>query len=242
MKTIRLLLADDEPLAHKVLEGYCRKIDFIEIVGNCYDGISSLNFLNKHQVDAILLDIQMPDLTGLELLDSLKSDSPKVILTTAHTEFAVRCFEYDQVVDYLHKPIRIDRFYKSVNRLKSILELEKGGQKVQATRIPPEDIPEFFSIKDNRVLYKIRFNDVVYIQAWGNYLRIFLESGETKTVRKTIKEIARELPDQLFERIHKSYIVNRRKVSALEGNQLFLNDVVLPIGKSYAMLVKERLL
>ncbi len=242
MTPLRLLLADDEPLAHKVLEGYCRKIDFIEITGNCYDGVSSLNFLNKHPVDAILLDIQMPDLTGLELLDSLKNDSPKVILTTAHTEFAVRCFEYDQVIDYLHKPIRIDRFYKAVNRLKNTLELELGVSKQQAKHELSEDIPEFFSIKDKRIIYKIRLNDVVYIQAWGNYLRVFLENGEVKTIRKTIKEIMRELPDQLFARVHKSYIVNRRRVSALEGNQLFLKDVVLPVGKSYAMLVKERLI
>lgn len=242
MKKIRLLLADDEPLAHKVLEGYCRKIDFVEIVGNCYDGVSSLNFLNKHEVDAILLDIQMPDLTGLELLDSLKGGSPKVILTTAHTEFAVRCFEYDQVVDYLHKPIRIDRFYKAVNRLKTILELEQGTQKKQEAHLHLKDLPDSFSIRENRVVYKIRFNDVIYIQAWGNYLRIFLVNGEDKMVRKTIKEITQELPAQLFERIHKSYIVNSKKVSALEGNQLFLNDIILPVGKSYAMLVKERLL
>lgn len=242
MKTIRLLLADDEPLAHKVLAGYCRKIDFIEVVGNCYDGVSSLNFLNKHRVDAILLDIQMPDLTGLELLDSLKSDAPKVILTTAHTEFAVRCFEYDQVVDYLHKPIRIDRFYKAVNRLKNILELEEDARRGHTAPSPADVLPESFSIKDNRVRYKIRFEDVIYLQAWGNYLRIFLENGETRMVRKTIKEMMGELPAQHFERIHKSYIVNRRKVSALEGNQLFLNDIVLPIGNSYAMLVKERLL
>jgi len=242
MKTIRLLLADDEPLAHKVLEGYCRKIDFIEVVGNCYDGVSSLNYLNKYQVDAILLDIQMPDLTGLELLDSLKNDSPKVILTTAFTEFAVRSFEYDQVVDYLHKPIRIDRFYKAISRLKNILELEQQAQEKQNSYAQTAEFPEFFCVRDNRVVYKIKFHDVVYIQAWGNYLRIYLENREVKMIRKTIKEILKELPDPLFERIHKSYIVNRRRVSALEGNQLFLNDLVLPIGKSYAMLVKKRLL
>jgi DNA-binding LytR/AlgR family response regulator len=239
MKKIRLLLADDEPLAHKVLMGYCRKIDFIEIIGNCYDGISSLNFLNRHQVDAILLDIQMPDLTGLELLDNLKLDGPKVILTTAHTEFAVQCFEYDQVVDYLHKPIRIDRFYKAVNRLKNLLELEQGALQKQLSF---KNIPDAFSIRENKVVYKVRFNDVLYIQAWGNYLKVFLENGDVKMARKTIKEILQELPNQLFERIHKSYIVNHRKVIAIEGNQIFLHNVVLPIGKSYAMLVKERLL
>ena len=105
MKKIKVLIVDDEPLAHKVLEGYCQNIEYVEIVGNRYDGISTLNFLNKEQVDVVLLDIQMPDLTGIELLDTLKNNAPKVIFTTAYTEYAMQSFDYDQVVDYLHKPI-----------------------------------------------------------------------------------------------------------------------------------------
>ena len=104
MTKIKLLIVDDEPLAHKVLEGYCEKLDYVEIVGNCYDGLSTLNFLNKEKVDAVLLDIQMPDITGLELLDFLKNRAPKIIFTTAYSEHALKGFDYDQVVDYLHKP------------------------------------------------------------------------------------------------------------------------------------------
>ena len=125
MKKIKVLIVDDEPLAHKVLEGYCQNIEYVEIVGNSYDGISTLNFLNKEQVDVVLLDIQMPDLTGIELLDTLKNNAPKVIFTTAYTEYAMLSFDYDQVVDYLHKPIRITRFIKALERLKRVLLLEK---------------------------------------------------------------------------------------------------------------------
>lgn len=243
MKNIRLLIVDDEPLAHKVLESYCDKIDFVEVVGNCYDGISTINFLNKQPVEVILLDIQMPDLTGLELLDSLKNNSPKVIFTTAYTNYALQGFDYDQVIDYLHKPIRITRFLKAIERLKKQLALEQPIQHRTVAAAPPPTIEnnEFISLKDNRTIYKIRLSDIQYIQSWGNYLKVFLDDGNVKMVRKTIKEMEAELPNSLFERIHKSYLVHRQKVRAIEGNQIRLTDITLPIGKSYAMLVKERL-
>ena len=158
MTKIKLLLVDDEPLAHKVLEGYCQKLDYVEIVGNCYEGISTLNFLNKEQVDAVLLDIQMPDITGLELLDSLKNNAPKIIFTTAYTEYAMQSFDYDQVVDYLHKPIRLTRFIKALERLKRVLLLEKefNTNTLLQTEVKIESTPsDFISIKDNKIIYRI---------------------------------------------------------------------------------------
>ncbi|MEM1325669.1 MAG: LytTR family DNA-binding domain-containing protein [Bacteroidota bacterium] len=241
MKNIRLLIVDDEPLAHKVLESYCNKIDFVEVVGNCYDGISTINFLNKQPVDALLLDIQMPDLTGLELLDSLKNDSPKVIFTTAYTNYALQGFDYDQVIDYLHKPIRITRFLKAIERLKKQLALEQSLRSEPIAPLPIIEQNEFISLKDKKTIYKIRLTDIQYIQSWGNYLKVFLDDGDVKMVRKTIKDMEAELPTSLFERIHKSYIVHRKKVRAIEGNQVKLDEMTLPIGKSYVMLVKERL-
>lgn len=237
MKKINLLIVDDEPLAHDVLKGYCAKIDYVEVIGHCYDGLSTINFLNTHTVDAILLDIQMPDLTGLELVESLKNTCPKIIFTTAYTQFALQTFDYDQVIDYLHKPIRITRFIKALERLKKQLTLEQNFQK--KTPLPPVRQTEFISLKDNKTVYKIRLSDILYIQSWGNYLKIFLQNEAVKIVRKTIKEMEIELPNQEFERIHKSYIVHRQKVTALEGNQLILTDIRLPIGKSYLMKVKE---
>ena len=242
MKTIQLLIVDDEPLAHKVLEGYCEKIDFIEVIGNCYDGISTINFLNKQPVDAILLDIQMPDLTGLELLDSLKNNSPKVIFTTAHTEFAFQGFDYDQVIDYLHKPIRITRFLKAIERLKKQLLLEQSISKKPTLPTSVIEQSEFLSLKNNKIIHRIRLSDIQYIQSWGNYLKVYLDNGEMKMVRKTIKEMESELPTKQFKRIHKSYIVQIQKIKVIEGNQVKLNNMTLPIGKSYTMLVKNKLI
>ena len=242
MTKIKVLIVDDEPLAHKVLEAYCEKIDYVEIVGQCYDGISTLNFLNKEKVDVVLLDIQMPDITGLELLDSLKSNAPKVIFTTAYTEYAIQGFDYDQVVDYLHKPIRLTRFIKALERLKRVLLLEKDFK--NNIRSQPQDLSlshqsDFISIKDNKTIYRISHIDINYIQSWGNYLKFYLRDKNIKIVRKTIKVLESELPSSQFLRIHKSYIVNIKHVKAIEGNQIKFGDQYLPIGKSYLVSVKK---
>ena len=242
MTKIKLLIVDDEPLAHKVLEGYCEKLDYVEIVGNCYDGISTLNFLNKKQVDAVLLDIQMPDISGLELLDSLKNNAPKIIFTTAYTQYAFQGFDYDQVVDYLHKPIRLSRFIKSLERLKKVLLLEQGmnASPEKQTDEPAPSLPSnFISLKDNKVIYRIAHADINYVQSWGNYLKVFLRDQNIKIVRKTIKVVESELPSDQFLRIHKSYIVNMNHIVAIEGNHIKINDQILPIGKSYLVNVKK---
>ncbi len=242
MTKIKILIVDDEPLAHSVLEGYCKNIDYIDVVGNCYDGISALNFLNKNEVDAILLDIQMPDLTGLELLDSLKHHAPKIIFTTAFTEYAFKGFNYDQVVDYLHKPVRLTRFIKALERLKKLLMLEREHQNLVAensveTKI--DQAPNFIILKDNKTAYRILMSDIIYIQSWGNYLKFFLTNDDIKIIRKTIKKLESELPEQLFTRIHKSYMVNIKYVAAIQGNQIIIGDQKIPIGKSYIVIAKK---
>lgn len=233
---------DDEPLAHKVLEGYCEKLNYVEVVGNCYDGISTLNFLNKDKADAVLLDIQMPDITGLELLDSLKNNAPKIIFTTAYSEYALQGFDYDQVVDYLHKPIRLTRFIKALERLKRILALERefnNGTAPQLKIMPEVSQADFISIKDNKVIYRLAYTDILYIQSWGNYLKFFLSDKTVKIVRKTIKVVEAELSPKHFLRVHKSYIVNINHIIAIEGNQIKFDDKNLPIGKSYLVNVKK---
>ena len=242
MTKIKLLIVDDEPLAHKVLEAYCDKLDYVEIVGNCFDGISTLNFLNKQQVDAVLLDIQMPDITGLELLDSLKNNAPKVIFTTAYTQYALQGFDYDQVVDYLHKPVRLTRFIKALERLKRVLLLEREFNSNTAT--PTKEKPktpntDFISIKDNKTIFRIMHSNINYIQSWGNYLKFFLRDQDVKIVRMTIKTAESELPSAKFLRIHKSYLVNINHIIAIKGNQIKIDDLRLPIGKSHLVNVKK---
>jgi len=191
---------------------------------------------------AVLLDIQMPDITGLELLDSLKNNAPKIIFTTAYTEYAMQGYDYDQVVDYLHKPIRLTRFIKALERLKKVLLLEKDFQSTSASPTleqPTANQADFISIKDNKTIYRIPYTEINHIQSWGNYLKFYLSDNSIKIVRKTIKTVESELPSNQFLRIHKSYIVNINQVKAIEGNQIKLGDQYLPIGKSYLVNVKK---
>jgi Response regulator of the LytR/AlgR family len=242
MKKIKILIVDDEPLAHKVLERYCNKIDYVDIIGNCYDGISTLNFLNKKQVDAVLLDIQMPDITGLELLDTLKNNAPKIIFSTAYSQYALQGFDYDQVVDYLHKPIRLTRFIKALERLKRVLFLERDFNSKSTTyKEDKTDNTEsdYISLKDNKTIYRIAYSDIKYIQSWGNYLKYFLNDQNIKIVRKTIKMAEAELSSKHFLRVHKSYMVNINHIIAMEGNHVKLDDQRIPIGKSYLISVKK---
>lgn len=238
MNTIKLLIADDEPFAHQILEGYCQKMDGIEVIGHTYDGISTLNFLNKNKVDALLLDIQMPDLTGFELLDSLKQNTPKVIFTTAFTEHALKGFEYDQVIDYLHKPIRITRFIKTIERLRGILKVEHSSSNLEQNSFN-KPIQNSIIIQDNKTTFRLLYADILYIQSWGNYLKVFLKNKETKVIRKTVKAMDSELPNLLFQRIHKSYIVNINFVQAIKGNTIYLEEQTLPIGNSYLVNTKK---
>ena len=244
MKKVKVLIVDDEPLAHTVLEDYASKLEFIDVVGNCYDSISTINFLDKHKVDVILLDIQLPDLTGLELLNIIEKRSPKIIFTTAYTEYAFQSYDYNQVIDYLHKPIRLNRFIKAIDRLKIQLELDQRLSNSEQQAEPEISIPSrtYISIKDNRETIKINYSDITHIQSWGNYLKFHLNNGKIQLSRKTLKELDLEVPEQIFQRVHKSYIVNREYVTGIKRNQVVLEDNLIPIGKSYELLVKKKLI
>ncbi|MBV6652106.1 MAG: response regulator transcription factor [Mameliella sp.] len=243
MNNIKLLIVDDEPLAHPILEKHAKQIDYLEVVGSCFDAVSTINFLNTNAVDALLLDIQMPDLSGIELIETLEQSCPKVIFTTAYTEYALESFNYEQVIDYLHKPIRLSRFIKSMERLKNQLQLEqKYTGKGQEVKVETTLQKDHLTIKDSKVIYKIPYDEIEYIQSWGNYVKIFKDDTKVQLARKTFKELEEELPGSIFQRIHKSYIVNVKKVKALDGNRVLLDAQTIPIGKSYVVSVKKRLI
>ncbi len=243
MTPISVLIVDDEPLAHQLLQSYCDKVDFLEVAGHCYDGISTLNFLNSHPVDALFLDIQMPDLTGLELLDTLRRPELKVVFTTAYSEYALEGFDYDQVVDYLHKPIRLTRFLKAAERLNRQLTLERNYQRQEEVEKPASEPPstDFISLRDQKTVYRVGHREINYIQSWGNYLKFFLDDGQVKVIRGTMKEMEQTLPKKDFVRIHKSFLVNAQKVTAISGNQVVLQEIQLPLGKGYAISARKQI-
>ncbi len=235
--TFNCLIVDDEPPAHRVLETYIAKLDRLGLVGNCYNAIEALNFLHQTPVDILFLDINMPELSGLEMLRTL-SNPPAVILTTAYSEFALESYEFG-VVDYLLKPIRFDRFLKATNR---VIQLKQSTPAPIVTK-PKVETPApdpFFFVKADGIQHKIWYRDLQYLESKGNFVQLHLDQQRLLTA-DTLSKMNQKLEAHGFLRVHKSYIVNLKKVRGLQGNQLLLEKVKIPIGNSYRQIVLRKI-
>jgi DNA-binding LytR/AlgR family response regulator len=241
--TLRCLIADDEPLAHTLLENYIGRLKTLAVAGHAYNAFEVLDFLSENNIDILFLDINMPDMTGLEMLKTL-SNPPIVILTTAYSEHSLEAFDLG-VLDYLLKPIKFDRFLKAVNR---VIELKKPHgtpsvfqpemhEKVDKNEKTHND---FIFIKDGTTNYKINFNDLLYVQAYGNFAKIYT-TKQTIVASVTMKHLEDELPENLFTRVHKSYIVNIQKVSKIEGNVVYIEKTNIPVGAVYKMALDKKI-
>lgn len=224
---IKVLIVDDEPLAQDVLETYIEQIPDIELAGKCNNAIEASSFLNEHEVDLILLDIQMPQLTGIEFVKSL-SNPPLIVFTTAYPNYAVDGFELD-AVDYLLKPISMERFLKALNKVRTHLQSSSGHDK--------HDYDEdFFFVKADKKLVKVKYSDILYIEGLKDYVIIRMEEGRVITLQ-TMKSLEEKLPSNKFMRIHRSYIVALDKIQALVGNMVEIMEKGqtkhLPVGKNY---------
>ncbi len=232
--TLKALIIDDEPLAHKVILNFANDIPFLEIVGQSYLAIDALEFLKNQQVDLIFLDMQMPKLKGLDFLRILPQ-KPLVIVTSAHQEFALESFELD-VCDYLLKPFRFDRFLKAVNKAAELQKLKAAPSETSTTTEEPENDQIF--IKSDKRHIQLRYADIYYLESHGNYVKVWLEN-QFHLTPKTLTSFEEALPGDIFLRIHKSFIVNLRHVHYLEGNQLVMrNGTALLIGRSHRKAVK----
>jgi DNA-binding LytR/AlgR family response regulator len=236
---LKCLIADDEPLAHTLLTNYISRLKTLSVVGNAYNSFEVMDFLGENDVDILFLDINMPDMSGLEMLKTL-SNPPMVILTTAYSEHSLEAFDLG-VMDYLLKPIKFDRFLKAVNR---IIDLKKSNRdpsvfSSEITEKTEKLTPDFMFIKDGTTNYKINFNDLLYIQAYGNFAKLYLIQ-QTLMVSVTMKQLEKDLPEKLFTRVHKSYIVNIQKVSKIEGNFVFMDKTALPIGAVYKLILDKK--
>lgn len=226
---LKCLIIDDEAPAHKVLHAHIAKTDSLEVAGDAYDGKEGLDFLRRNKVDLIFMDIEMPKLTGLELLQCLPYHVP-VVLTTAYSNFGFEAYQND-VVDYLLKPISFPRFLKAINKVINILT----PQKVETARFP--DI----EVKHEGVLKVINTRNILYIEAVGNYIKIHLENEKPVLVTQTMKYISSLLPPEHFTRIHKSFIVKREAIAEIRKTELILaNKTVLPVGRKYSVLLEQQ--
>jgi DNA-binding LytR/AlgR family response regulator len=227
---IKAIIVDDEPLAHVVLETYISQLPEIELVKKCENAFEANEALRSHHIDLIFLDIQMPQLSGIDFLKTL-SNPPCVIFTTAYPDYAVEGFELN-AVDYLLKPISLERFLKAVNKVSDKIDSRKNEHEV-VVHDSPDD---FFFVKADKKLVKINFNEILYVEGLKDYVIIRQDGGRVITLQ-TMKSLEDRLPTSKFKRIHRSYIVNIKKITAILGNMVELIEggkvKQLPIGKNY---------
>ena len=223
---IKCIIIDDEPIGRKIIENFVSQINCLGLVASCEDAFDAMDILQSEQIDLVFSDIQMPGINGLELLRSLPSP-PLVIFITAHEKFAVEGFDTG-AIDYLLKPVSFDRFLKAVNKARQQIELRN----TQASTANAE-LPEFIFIKANNKLNKIEFKNILYIEAFKDYIKIFT-SHKYMLTYFTMKAIEEKLPARKFVRIHHSYIIQLNAVKSLMGNNVELvNEVSLPVSKSH---------
>ena len=235
MKT-RCLLVDDEPLAIKLIESHIQKLDNLEIIGTCSNAMGAFEILRDKKIDLLFLDIQMPQITGIEFLKTLKNP-PKVIITTAYRQYALEGYELD-VVDYLLKPISFERFLKAVNKY-----YHYASKDIQVFSHPAGNEGEsisFLDVSENKKIIRINLKDIRFIEGLNEYVGI--NTTDRRIVTKTsLSKIEDKLPSDQFMRIHKSFIVPLSKIRSFSSTTIEIDQKELPIGRSYKNMVMKTL-
>ncbi len=222
MKTIKCIVIDDEELARTLLKSYIDKIDFLELVDDFENPVDAMRITKDSDIDIIFLDIQMPELKGTDFAKMIDSKN-KIIFTTAYSEYALEGFELN-ALDYLLKPITFERFLQAVNKYKNEVEL----------------IEDTITVKSGYDLHKLKYDDILYVESDNDYV-IFYTSDKKIMSHQTLKSLEQKLPFSIFMRVHRSYIVNKQKVSALKGRDLLISDAKIPVSDSYYDAVKKEL-
>jgi DNA-binding LytR/AlgR family response regulator len=215
---IKCLIVDDEPLAIQLLESYVLKIDFLELVSTFDDPIKAIDFIQKNEIDLVFLDIQMPELSGINFMKIL-GDKAKYILTTAYSDYALEGYEHE-VINYLMKPISFEKFQKSAESAKERLHFDEVKTET------------YFFIKCDGKQIRINFNEILYVESIKDYVNIKTENEEIIYL-ETLKSLENKLPKN-FARVHKSYIINLEKIEKFETKTIFLvSEKEIPIGETY---------
>ncbi len=235
---MKCVIIDDEPLAVDVIETYVHKIGGMEIVAKCNNPLDAITILNKHQVDLVFLDIEMPNLTGLDLVKTVEN-IPQFIFTTAYPQHALEGFELN-ATDYLVKPIPFQRFLKAVSRAKEKYSLEQSIATKPNTS-SGENNNDFIFVKSEYENIKVNTQDIEYIEGLKDYIKIHLkDQAKTLLTLSSFKAILEKLPSN-FIRTHRSYIINIDCIRALQKSNVIINDTRIPIGETYKEVVLKRL-
>ncbi|TLP79164.1 LytR/AlgR family response regulator transcription factor [Maribacter sp. ACAM166] len=223
MAKINCMVVDDEELARTLLATYIEKLDFLNLVGSAENPIRALEIMKQQPVDLLFLDIQMPELKGTTFAKMIGSET-SIIFTTAYSEYALEGYELN-AVDYLLKPITFERFVTAVNKVKTSTVI---------------DATDSFTIKSGYDLHKVNYDDILYIESDSEYVT-FQMAAKKIISNQRLKTVEQELPSTLFMRVHRSYIVNKTKVTGLKGRDLLLTKINIPVSDSYFEQVKQEL-
>ena len=219
---IKAIAIDDEPLALEVIRSHAEKVPFLELAAYFTDALKAIEYLARHPVDLLFLDIKMPDISGLELMESLQQ-KPLVIFTTAYAEHAVQSYELN-ATDYLLKPFAFTRFLKACHKANELLQVKEN------TKAPPS---ESIFIKSGYEQVKISYSDVLYLESGGNYMSFILANGRNILSRLTMADAIALLPPAQFIRVHRSYLVNMDAIRSFSETEVQVQEAELPISRNY---------
>ncbi len=232
---IKYLIVDDENAAHDIIEDYAKNLSNLSLKKNCYTAFEAIEYLNNHKVDLIFLDINMPKLSGFDFLKTI-ANPPKVIVTTAYSEFALEGYELN-VSDYLLKPFSFQRFISAVNKVSNTLTVNaKSENRKEPISIKSQSI----FLKDNKKYFKVKLEDILFAEAFGNYVKVHL-ADQVIITHQTLAHFENSLPEIQFVRTHKSYIISIDNIELIEGNRIRIKDYIIPIGKMYKLNVNALL-
>lgn len=228
---IKCIIVDDEPLAIEVLVNYFKNYSDFEVSGIFNNSIQALDFLKKNVVDVLFIDINMPLMSGFELIKLYDNkNNTKIIITTAYREFAAESYDLD-VLDYLVKPIPMSRFIKSISKIEN--ELKKGI-------IAPQK-NDYIIIKVDKKMVKLGLDEIIFVEGMKEYVKV-ITAEKTYITHRTLTSISEELPENLFSRVHKSFTVSLNKINSIEGNLLHISGYKIPIGRKFTKEVKAKIL
>jgi two-component system response regulator LytT len=230
---MRCIIIDDEKTARVIIRTLCEQVSELNVVEEFPNAMLAIKFLNENQIDLIFLDIHMPDFNGIDFIKTLKNP-PKIILTTSDPKFAIEAFEYDFIVDYLLKPLELSRFKKAIQKA------QNKKNELLAEKYNKVDNANDFYVNIDRRLIKIDLSSIYLVEAKGDYIHIKTDD-KNYVVHSTLKKIEEKLPDSLFLKIHRSYVINIKKIIDIEDNSVLIKKDVIPVSRSKRPELMKRL-
>ncbi|WP_282124233.1 LytR/AlgR family response regulator transcription factor [Algibacter mikhailovii] len=232
------IIIDDEATARAIIEQLCLEVPDVNVIKTFPNAIQAIKYLNQNEVDLIFLDIHMPDFTGFDFIQTLKKP-PKIVLTTSDTQFAIEAFEYECIVDYLVKPITLSRFEKSVQKALSLSTMPTQSEPSTIESLDDNSGNDLYVNIDRRLI-KIDIPSIYLVEAKGDYIYVKTEN-KNYTVHSTLKKIEDKLPNDLFLKVHRSFIINIKKIVDIEDNSVLIKKDVIPVSRSNRPELMKRL-